>query len=82
MRISCASEGVVMKHAGRGLKKAVNMTLSKDLVREARGLTPDLPKTAEHAKRTDFERRIDEAIDMINAHYEEFGLFGEDSSTV
>jgi len=81
-----------MMHAGRGLKKAVNMTLSEDLVREARGLTPNLSETverlladyvaAERTKRAERERRIDATIDMINAHYEEFGLFGEEYSTL
>jgi antitoxin CcdA len=84
--------GIAMTHVGRGLKKAVNMTLSEELVREARGLTPNLSETverllvdyvaAERAKRADFERRIDESIAMINAHYEEHGYWGEEFSTL
>ena len=36
-----------MSHVARGPKKSVNMTLSEDLVREARTLTGNLSETVE-----------------------------------
>jgi len=81
-----------MNYVPRGPKKPVNMTLSEDLVREVRQLTRNLSETvetlladyveAERHKRADHERRIDESIRLIQAHQEEFGLWGEEFSTL
>ena len=81
-----------MNYVPRGPKKPVNMTLSEDLVRDARRLTRNLSETvetllaeyveAEGRKRADREQRIDESIRLIQAHQEEFGLWGEEFSTL
>jgi antitoxin CcdA len=81
-----------MTYIPRGPKRPVNMTLSEDLVREARSLTTNLSDTvekllgdyveAQQKKRDEKERLIDESIRMIQAHQEEFGLWGEEFSTL
>ncbi len=81
-----------MNDVPRGPKKPVNMTLSEVLVRDARRLTRNLSQTvevllagfveAERRKRADREERIDESIRLIQAHQEEFGLWGEEFSTL
>ena len=81
-----------MNYVPRGPKKPVNMTLSEDLVREARRLTKNLSETveallAEHVsaemrKREDKERRTENTIDMAIAHYEEFGIIGAEHSPI
>jgi hypothetical protein len=68
------------------------MTLSEDLVREARRLTNNLSETveallvahiaAEMDKRDDKERRIDETIRALNEHQIRYGIWGEEYSTV
>jgi post-segregation antitoxin (ccd killing protein) len=77
-----------MAYVPRGPKKPVNMTLSEDLVRDARTLTTNLSDTVEklladfvateHAKRTDKERRIDESIRLLNEHEAQHGVWGEE----
>lgn len=64
-------------------KRPVNMSLNEDLVRRARGLTPNLSETverllagfveAEEARRADLERKIDEYIAASNAFIEKYG---------
>ncbi len=81
-----------MNHVPRGPKKPVNMTLSEELVREARGLTDNLSETveklladyvaAEHAKRAEKERRIDATILALNEHEKKYGVWGEEYSTL
>jgi antitoxin CcdA len=81
-----------MTYIPRGPKKPVNMTLSEDLVREARSLTRNLSDTvetlladyvsAEQAKRADKERRIDESIRLLTEHEQKYGLWGEEFSTL
>jgi antitoxin CcdA len=81
-----------MTYVPRGPKRPVNMTLSEDLVRDARSLTTNLSDTvekllsdyvdAQQKKREAKERLIDESIRMIQAHQEEFGLWGEEFSTL
>jgi antitoxin CcdA len=81
-----------MNDVPRGPKKPVNMTLSEDLVRDVRQLTRNLSETvetlladyvaAERRKRADKEQRIDESIRLIQAHQEEYGLWGEEFSTL
>lgn len=81
-----------MNYVPRGPKKPVNMTLSEDLVRDARRLTRNLSETvetlladyveAERRKHADREQQIDESIRLIQAHQEEFGLWGEEFSTL
>ena len=77
-----------MSYIARGPKKPVNMTLSEDLVREARKLTQNLSETveqllgefidAERVRREEKERRIDATIAMLNAMYDRDGGLGED----
>ncbi len=81
-----------MTYVPRGPKKPVNMTLSEDLVREARNLTTNLSDTVEklladyvdtqQKRREEKVRLIDESIRLIQAHQEEFGLWGEEFSTL
>jgi antitoxin CcdA len=81
-----------MTYVPRGPKKPVNMTLSEDLVRDARTLTTNLSDTVERLladyvateqrKRETRERLIDETIEMAKAHYAEHGLWGEKFSTL
>ncbi len=81
-----------MNYVPRGPKKPVNMTLSEDLVREARRLTNNLSETveallaahvaAEMDKRDDKERRIDETIRALNEHETRYGTWGEEYSTL
>jgi post-segregation antitoxin (ccd killing protein) len=79
-----------MNHVPRGPKKPVNMTLSEDLVREARALTNNLSETveallaehvaAEKRRRADKERQTENTIALAIAHYEEFGIIGTEYS--
>lgn len=81
-----------MNYVPRGPKKPVNMTLSEDLVREARRLTKNLSETvetllvehvaAEMRKREHMERRIDETIRALNEHEAEYGTWGEEYTTL
>ena len=81
-----------MNYVPRGPKRPVNMTLSEDLVREARRLTKNLSETvetlltehvaAEMRKREDKERRIDETIRALNEHEAKYGTWGEEYSTL
>ena len=76
----------------RGSEKRVKVTLSGDFVREAQRLTNKLSETievlltahlaAELHKREDKARRIENNIDMAIAHFEEFGVTGEEHSPV
>ncbi len=75
-----------MNHVTRGGKKPVNLTLSADLVREARLLTPNLSETVErllaayvaeeHARQAEAQRGIDAAIAWANELYDRHGLPG------
>ena len=79
-----------MTYIAHGPKKAVNMTLSEDLVREARALTGNLSETVEHLlaeyvaaerrRRDDRERLIDATIEMLNDLYDRQGGLGEEFS--
>jgi post-segregation antitoxin (ccd killing protein) len=81
-----------MNYVPRGPKKPVNMTLSVDLVREARRLTHNLSETveallaahvtAEMRKREDKEHLIDETIRALNEHEAKYGTWGEEYSTL
>jgi len=81
-----------MTYIPHGPKKPVNMTLSEDLVRDARTLTANLSETvekllaeyvdAEQRRRAEHESLIDETIEMAKAHYRERGLWGEEYSTL
>ncbi|MBN8871518.1 MAG: type II toxin-antitoxin system CcdA family antitoxin [Rhodospirillales bacterium] len=72
----------------RGRKRAVNLTLSESLVREARALTPNLSETvetllaahvaAETRRRAEREQAIDATIAFANAHFDEHGVIGAD----
>jgi antitoxin CcdA len=79
-----------MRHTARGPKKPVNMTLSEDLVREARTLTGNLSETveqlltafveAERGRIVDKERGIDATIATLNELYDRHGGLGEEFS--
>ncbi len=81
-----------MTYVRRGPKRPVNMTLSEDLVREARALTPNLSETvetllaahvaAEKARRAEKERRIDATIAFANAQFEARGVIGAEYTPV
>jgi antitoxin CcdA len=81
-----------MAYIAGGPKKPVNMTLSEDLVREARQLTHNLSDTVEQLlctfveqerKRNESkERRIDATIKALNEHDEKYGVWGDDYSTL
>jgi antitoxin CcdA len=79
-----------MSHIARGPKKPVNMTLSEDLVREARTLTGNLSETVEQllaefiqaarSRNAEKEQRIDATIAMLNELYDKDGGLGEEFS--
>ena len=79
-----------MSHVARGPKKSVNMTLSEDLVREARTLTGNLSETVEQllaefiqaarSRNAETEQRIDATIAMLNELYDKHGGLGEEFS--
>lgn len=79
-----------MGYVASGPKRPVNMTLSEDLVREARNLTGNLSETVEQllaefiARRRaadgQKERRIDATIAMLNDLYDRHGGLGEEFS--
>jgi antitoxin CcdA len=81
-----------MNYVPRGPKKPVNMTLSEDLIREARQLTGNLSETvesllagyvaAEKQRREQVEKRLDRSIELIKAHQKEHGLWGEEFTTL
>ena len=81
-----------MNYVARGPKKPVNMTLSEDLVREARLLTRNLSETveqllaefisAERARQDEKDRRIDATIAMLNDLYDRHGGLGEEFSSL
>ena len=79
-----------MAYIASGPKKPVNMTLSEDLVREARLLTSNLSDTVEQLlcnfveqrqkRREDKERRIDATLRALDEHDEKYGIWGEEYS--
>jgi len=81
-----------MTYVPHGPKRPINLSLSEDLVREARKLTSNLSDTVEHLltelidaekqRRAEKEKRIDMALDIIQAHQEENGLWGQEFSTL
>ncbi len=81
-----------MNYVARGPKKPVNMTLSEDLMREARLLTGNLSETverllaefisSERIKRDEKECRIDATIAMLNDLYDRHGGLGEEFSSL
>jgi len=74
----------------RRTRVPVNLTLSEDLVREARMLTADLSKTVEQllttyiareqSKRAEEQHAIDAVIAATNEYVTKYGLPGEDYS--
>jgi post-segregation antitoxin (ccd killing protein) len=81
-----------MRYIANGPKKPVNMTLSEDLVREARRLTRNLSDTVEQLlcnfveqerkRQADQEHRIDATIKAFNEHDEKYGVWGDEYSTL
>jgi antitoxin CcdA len=79
-----------MNHVTRGGKKPVNLTLSAELVREVRTLTPNLSETvealladyvsAERVKKAAREQEVDTAIAFLNEQYRKHGGIGEEYS--
>jgi antitoxin CcdA len=79
-------------YTASGPKKPVNMTLSEDLVREARQLTHNLSDTVEQLlctfveeerkRHEDKERRIDATVKALNEHDEKYGVWGDEYSTL
>ena len=79
-----------MNYVVRGPKRPVNMTLSEDLVLEARKLTANLSDTVEQllaefittsrARNEEKERRVDATIAMLNDLYDRHGGLGEEFS--
>ena len=81
-----------MGYIANGPKKPVNMTLSEDLVRDARLLTSNLSDTVEHLlcafieqerkRREDKEGRVDATIRALNEHDEKYGVWGDQYSSL
>jgi post-segregation antitoxin (ccd killing protein) len=81
-----------MTYIPHGPKRPINLSLSEDLVREARTLTANLSEMvecllpelidAEKQRRAEKEQRIDLALDIIQAHQEKNGLWGQEFSTL
>jgi post-segregation antitoxin (ccd killing protein) len=79
---------MLMTYVARGPKKAVNMTLSEDLVRDARALTSNLSETVEQLlagyvfeeqeRRAEKEWRIDESLRLLKEHEAQHGVWGEE----
>ena len=79
-----------MGFVANGPKKPVNMTLSEDLVREARQLTRNLSDTVEQllcafvererTRQEDQKHRIDATIRAFNQHDEKYGVWGDEYS--
>jgi antitoxin CcdA len=79
-----------MSRIARGPKKPVKMTLSEDLVREARAWTANLSQTVEQllaefiqavrCRNAEKEQRIDATIAMLNELYDKHGGLGEEFS--
>jgi antitoxin CcdA len=77
-----------MTYIASGPKKPVNMTLSEDLVRDARRLTRNLSETVEkllcsfveqERQRLQVkERQIDASINALNEHEARHGVWGEE----
>jgi antitoxin CcdA len=71
-------------------KKPVNLSLSADLVSQARQLTPNLSETverlltefvrSEQARLSDREARMEASLDFLIRHYEEHGGAGDEFS--
>lgn len=81
-----------MNQMTRGAKVPVSMSLSEDLIREARALTSDLSGTVEglltayiateRSKHANEQRAIDMAIAATNDFVDRYGLPGADYAPV
>jgi len=70
------------------LRRPLKLLLRQDIVREARQHTANLSGTVENllsafvteqrARDAAKQARIDASIEMLNAHYEQHGLIGEE----
>lgn len=83
-----------MSAAAQIQRQRVELLLRQDIVREVEQFTGNLSETVEHllqrfvaeqrsreaAKDPAKQARIDAAIDAHNAHYEQYGLVGEEFS--
>jgi antitoxin CcdA len=73
-------------------KRPVNMTLNEDLVRRARGLTPNLSETVERlltafvddaeARDADRQRQIDDHLAASDAFIAKHGSFADEFNTL
>lgn len=81
-----------MRDHGKTLKRPVNLSLSSDLVRRARALTPNLSDTVETllanfidtetARRAEAQRQFDALIEASNGFIARHGAFGDEFSTL
>jgi antitoxin CcdA len=81
-----------MPDSSKAAKRAVNLSLSSDLVRRARDLTPNLSDTVETlladfvategARRADTQRQIDALVAASNAFVARHGAWGDEFSTL
>jgi post-segregation antitoxin (ccd killing protein) len=77
-----------MERGDGPVRRPVNFLLRQDVVREARRHTTNLSDTVEtlsqdlvaerRAQDAAKQARIEAAIDMLNQHYEKYGLIGEE----
>jgi len=83
---------VRMGYDRKASKRAVNLSLNEDLVRQAKAITGNLSETvetllaahvaAEQARRADLERQIDAYVEWSNANIAKYGFWGEEFSTL
>jgi antitoxin CcdA len=81
-----------MGHDRAAPKRPVNMTLNEDLVRRARGITPNLSETVERllttfvddaeAKEATRQRQIDAHIVASDAFIVKYGAIADDFETL
>lgn len=81
-----------MNHARKPAKRAVNLSLNEDLVRQARALTGNLSETvetllaefvaAEEGRRAERERQMAAYVATSKAYIEKHGAFGDEFSTL
>lgn len=77
-------------YAVRAPKRAVNLSLNEDLVRRARGLTPNLSEqverllaewlVAETARRTEADRALDRTVEAWNDFERDHGSLSDEHS--
>jgi antitoxin CcdA len=81
-----------MGHDRQSVKRPVNLSLNQDLVREAKGLTPNLSDTvealltgfveAERRRRAEADAQVAALVDASNRFIATHGAFGDEFSTL